>query len=100
MPNVLTNVKDYQHLNKVSKKLGNDLVVQTPYGDSGHTTFFINSEEDFNKYKEENKIDKTSEEEKMCVTCPECLGQEFAIYFDNTIQCADCELLIELEFEE
>ena len=53
VPNVLTKVNSYEHLGKVSKKLGKDLVIQTPYGDSGHTTFFINSEEDFNKYKEE-----------------------------------------------
>ncbi|UTW02217.1 biotin carboxylase [Amphritea atlantica] len=31
------------------KKLGNKLVVQTPYGDSGKTTFFINSQEDWDK---------------------------------------------------
>jgi biotin carboxylase len=30
--------------------LGNDLVVQTPYGDSGRTTFFISSESDWDKY--------------------------------------------------
>ena len=47
VPYVLNKVKDYAHLGKVSKKLGTDLVIQTPYGDSGHTTFFINSEEDF-----------------------------------------------------
>lgn len=53
VPYVLSNVKDYAHLCNVSKKLGDDLVVQTPFGDSGHTTFFIKSEDDFNKYKEE-----------------------------------------------
>lgn len=31
--------------------LGDDLVVQTPYGDSGRTTFFIKSEEDWDKYQ-------------------------------------------------
>ncbi len=30
--------------------LGSDLVVQTPYGDSGRTTFFIKSEDDWDKY--------------------------------------------------
>src|SRR6185436_10490156 len=29
--------------------LGTDLVVQTPYGDSGKTTFFIKTEEDWDK---------------------------------------------------
>jgi hypothetical protein len=40
-------------LNKVSKVLGTDLVIQTPFGDSGHTTFFISNEEEFKKYEEE-----------------------------------------------
>jgi glutathione synthase/RimK-type ligase-like ATP-grasp enzyme len=53
VPYVLTPVSDYAHLNKVSKKLGTDLVIQTPYGDSGHTTFFISNEEEFKKYEEE-----------------------------------------------
>ena len=53
VPYVLSNVKDFNHLREVSKKLGNDLVVQTPYGDSGHTTFFISNEEEFNVHKEE-----------------------------------------------
>jgi len=30
--------------------LGDDLVVQTPYGDSGKTTFFISAEADWNKH--------------------------------------------------
>lgn len=53
VPYVLSKVKDYAHLKKVSKKLGTDLVIQTPFGDSGHTTFFISNEEDFNKHKDE-----------------------------------------------
>jgi biotin carboxylase len=53
VPYVLTPVKDYAHLNKVAKALGNDLVIQTPFGDSGHTTFFISNEEEFKKYEEE-----------------------------------------------
>jgi biotin carboxylase len=36
-------------------KLGNDLVVQTPYGDSGRTTFFIKCEADWNKNAKEMK---------------------------------------------
>jgi hypothetical protein len=50
VPNILSKVESYDHLCKVSKKLGTDLVVQTPYGDSGHTTFFISNEKEFNKY--------------------------------------------------
>lgn len=53
VPNVLTPVKSYEHLCEVSKHLGKDLVIQTPYGDSGHTTFFIDDETSFNKHKEE-----------------------------------------------
>jgi biotin carboxylase len=53
VPYVLSNVKDYKHLTKVSKKLGTQLVIQTPFGDSGHTTFFISNEEEYNKYAEE-----------------------------------------------
>ena len=53
VPYVLTPVTDYTHLNKVSKSLGTDLVIQTPFGDSGHTTFFISNEEEFKKHEEE-----------------------------------------------
>ncbi|MEJ2114034.1 MAG: biotin carboxylase, partial [Flavobacteriaceae bacterium] len=53
VPYVLSPVKDYAHLNKVSKSLGTDLVIQTPFGDSGHTTFFISNEAEFKKYEEE-----------------------------------------------
>ncbi|NOQ73490.1 MAG: biotin carboxylase [Crocinitomix sp.] len=53
VPYVLTPVKNYAHLCKVSKELGTDLVIQTPYGDSGHTTFFITNEEEFQKYEAE-----------------------------------------------
>ena len=42
----------YAKLNKLAAKakLGKDLVVQTPYGDSGRTTFFIKSKEDWDKF--------------------------------------------------
>lgn len=53
VPNVLAKVDSYETLLKVSKKLGSDLVVQTPFGDSGHTTFFISNEEEWEKYAEE-----------------------------------------------
>lgn len=53
VPYVLSQVKDYEHLGEVSAVLGTDLVIQTPFGDSGHTTFFITNEEEFDKYKEE-----------------------------------------------
>ncbi|MEX1190070.1 MAG: biotin carboxylase [Bacteroidia bacterium] len=53
VPNVLTRVKSYEHLCQVSKKLGKDLVIQTPFGDSGHTTFFISNNEEYKKYADE-----------------------------------------------
>lgn len=53
-PNVLGKAKTYQELLKLAAKakLGKDLVVQTPYGDSGRTTFFIKSAADFAKNAE------------------------------------------------
>lgn len=53
VPYVLSKVEHYDHLCKVSKELGTDLVIQTPFGDSGHTTFFISNEEEFKKHEEE-----------------------------------------------
>ncbi|EPC01123.1 biotin carboxylase [Litchfieldella anticariensis FP35 = DSM 16096] len=53
VPNVLAKVGSYQELLDVSKELGNDLVVQTAFGDSGHTTFFIANEDDYYKHAEE-----------------------------------------------
>ncbi|NGP75669.1 biotin carboxylase [Balneolaceae bacterium YR4-1] len=53
VPYVLSKVNDYEQLRKVSKKLGEDLVIQTPFGDSGHTTFFISDSKDFEKHREE-----------------------------------------------
>ena len=52
VPNVLTRVDDWAGLQKVAEKagLGDELVVQTPYGDSGKTTFFISSEADWRKH--------------------------------------------------
>jgi hypothetical protein len=58
VPYVLTAVKDYEHLNKVSAKLGKDLVIQTPFGDSGHTTFFISNEQEYAKHAEEIEQEK------------------------------------------
>ena len=53
VPNVLAKIDSYETLRKVSAKLGDDLVIQTAYGDSGHTTFFVASEADFDKHAEE-----------------------------------------------
>jgi hypothetical protein len=51
VPNVLSEVTSWSQLKEVSKKLGDDLVLQSAFGDSGHTTFFIKSEVDFKKHE-------------------------------------------------
>jgi len=55
VPNALSEITGYQQLLKVANKagLGKDLVLQSAYGDSGHTTFFIKSEADFRKHQHE-----------------------------------------------
>ncbi|MCR9178252.1 MAG: biotin carboxylase [Alphaproteobacteria bacterium] len=55
VPNALGKVDSYAELTKIAKaaKLGNDLVVQTAYGDSGHTTFFISKETDWKRHADE-----------------------------------------------
>jgi D-alanine-D-alanine ligase-like ATP-grasp enzyme len=55
VPNVLTKVDDFAGLMQAAAKakLGDDLVVQTAYGDSGKTTFFVNTEADWAKYGKE-----------------------------------------------
>jgi biotin carboxylase len=70
VPYVLSPVKSYEQLRKVSKELGEQLVVQTPYGDSGHTTFFISNEEEFVKHKE----DIIKEKEVKIMKRINCIG--------------------------
>ncbi|MGH6962685.1 MAG: biotin carboxylase [Dongiaceae bacterium] len=53
VPNVLAKIGGYEELRRVSRRLGEHLVVQTAYGDSGHTTFFISSERDWKKHADE-----------------------------------------------
>ena len=50
-PNVLGRADSFESLMTQAEKagLGGDLVVQTPYGDSGRTTFFIKGREDWDK---------------------------------------------------
>jgi hypothetical protein len=54
VPNVLGRADSYQTLNELADDagLGFDLVVQTPYGDSGKTTFFITSEVEWDRDSE------------------------------------------------
>ncbi|MBK8211909.1 MAG: biotin carboxylase [Rhodospirillales bacterium] len=53
VPNVLARVGSYEELRRVSRDLGPDLVVQTAFGDSGHTTFFISTERDWAAHGDE-----------------------------------------------
>ncbi|WP_205571757.1 biotin carboxylase [Arthrobacter celericrescens] len=55
VPNVLTTADSWDELVEAAGAagLGGDLVVQTPYGDSGKTTFFISSEADWDRNKED-----------------------------------------------
>ncbi|WGW03726.1 biotin carboxylase [Tropicibacter oceani] len=55
VPNVLSEVTSYKQLREVCEKagIGHDLVLQSAFGDSGHTTFFIKSEADFRKHEHE-----------------------------------------------
>lgn len=59
VPNVLARADSYRTLTALAEKhgLGSDLVVQTPYGDSGKTTFFIASEADWDR-DAENMVDE------------------------------------------
>lgn len=51
VPNKLVRVSSYEQLCKSCARLGDDLVIQTAYGDSGHTTFFVKNEDDFKKHE-------------------------------------------------
>jgi hypothetical protein len=53
VPNVLAKVDSWETLRKVSRHLGESLVVQTAFGDSGHTTFFIRSRRDYQRHAHE-----------------------------------------------
>ena len=53
VPNILTELESYDQLRKVSKKLGEHLVLQSAFGDSGHTTFFISQESDWKRHADE-----------------------------------------------
>jgi len=49
VPNVMGRASSYREVLDLSMRagLGEDLVIQTPYGDSGQTTFFVASESDW-----------------------------------------------------
>jgi len=55
VPNVLGRATTYRELLELADggRLGEDLVVQTPYGDSGQTTFFVANERDWRKHADQ-----------------------------------------------
>jgi hypothetical protein len=53
VPNVLSKIQNWEHLKKVAGPVGTDLVLQSAFGDSGHTTFFIKSKSDFLRHENE-----------------------------------------------
>ena len=55
VPNALSKIESWEHLCEIAKesKLGNDLVLQSAFGDSGHTTFFIKTERDYRQHESE-----------------------------------------------
>ena len=63
VPNVLGRASTYDELRALAAAggVGDDLVVQTPYGDSGQTTFFIASQADW----DEHAVDMAREELKV-----------------------------------
>jgi D-alanine-D-alanine ligase-like ATP-grasp enzyme len=67
---VLSPIENYAHLRQVASHLGEDLVVQTPHGMSGTTTFFISHENDFETYK----ADITHGEEMRIMRRINCRG--------------------------
>ena len=55
VPNVLGRAASYEELGALAAAagLGEDLVVQTPYGDSGRTTFFIRGRADWDRHAQD-----------------------------------------------
>ena len=79
VPNVLGTAESWKGLKSLATEnaLGTDLVVQTPYGDSGKTTFFIKSKEDWavnakslvgEQLKVMKRIDNKAAAVEACIT--------------------------------
>jgi biotin carboxylase len=79
VPNVLGEASSYDELTALSEAhgLGMDLVVQTPYGDSGKTTFFIKTVDDWDEHADNmvgeqlkvmKRIDNKAAAVEACIT--------------------------------
>jgi len=53
VPNTLVEINSFEDMTEAATEagLGKDLVLQSAYGDSGHTTFFIKSRKDFERHQ-------------------------------------------------
>jgi biotin carboxylase len=60
VPNRLATVESYDDLKRIAKKarLGEDLVIQTAFGDSGHTTFFVKTADDYRRHAKEIEAER------------------------------------------
>ena len=74
VPNVLGRASTHAELLALAerRRLGSDLVVQTPYGDSGRTTYFVRSEAEWAKHAkgivgEELKVMRRIRPMEVCV---------------------------------
>ena len=72
VPEYTRSAKTYEQLINAAQMagIGTDLVVQTAFGDSGHTTFFIASEDDYNRHAE----DLAAEDEVKIMKRIKCRG--------------------------
>ncbi|PCJ34258.1 MAG: biotin carboxylase [Moraxellaceae bacterium] len=72
VPNALESVDSYATLMEIAKQnnLGESLVVQTAYGDSGKTTFFISDEADYDAVADQI----VCEEKVKIMKCIRCAG--------------------------
>jgi biotin carboxylase len=74
VPNTIARAASYEDLSRLAAQasLGDDLVVQTAYGDSGKTTFFIRGQRDWDRHAEklvagELKIMKRINNYEVCL---------------------------------
>ncbi|MBT4838320.1 MAG: biotin carboxylase [Methylococcales bacterium] len=61
VPNALQKIENYQQLKDCmsANNLGDEVVIQTAYGDSGKTTFFISNEADYQQHADKIEAEET-----------------------------------------
>ena len=59
-PNWIAKITSYEHLREIADhaNLGDEVVIQSAYGDSGQTTYFVSNKDDYEKYREGIEIDE------------------------------------------